>query len=630
MRDQKKSHIDKGFAALTLGCVGTVYGDIGTSPLYAFRESIAAASGHGGAIMPEMVMGVTSLIIWALFLIVTLKYVCLLMSADNNGEGGILSLMALIQGSIKKQKSNTISFAIVMGIAGAALFYGDSIITPAISVLSAVEGLKLLSTSLTKIVIPLSIVIMVLLFWVQRRGTSKISAFFGPIMVVWFLALGWGGLLHISDNYDILKAFNPIYGASFVLENGWAGLVALGAVFLAVTGAEALYADLGHFGKKPIRMAWVVLVMPALILNYLGQGAMVLAKPEMAENSFYLLYPEWATIPMIILATIATVIASQAVITGAFSLTHQAVQLGLLPRMKVDHTSRKQMGQIYMPQVNWLLFVGVVALLIIFKNSSALASAYGIAVTGTMVITATLFFLVLKRVWKMNAIVAFTIVLPLLLIDLTFLSANLLKFMDGGYMPVFVALILILMMNIWVKCSRILMQEAKKMNCVKELKRLLESGAPKKVSGSAVYFSSSASNAPAALLHNLKHNKVLHKNNFLLTLHFDSKPVVSEAKKLKVWQVSKDFTRISATFGYMEKTDVPKIIRMMKKRGYDIEIDDTSFFISRRHLVASAKVGAPIWQDKIFIAMASNASDAAEYFNIPKDRVVELGTQVFI
>lgn len=614
--------------ALALGSVGTVYGDIGTSPLYAFRESVNAAA-RGGVVQPNMVIGVLSLILWALILIVTIKYVLLLLRADNNGEGGILSLMSLLQGSLKKKKVKLGRLVVYISIVGASLFYGDAIITPAISVLSATEGLKLVTEYSEPYIIPLAVLIIMVLFWVQRKGTAKISVLFGPIMVIWFFAMAVGGIMHIQDHPLVFSAFNPMHAIEFLSVEGVAGLIALGAVFLAVTGAEALYADLGHFGKKPIRMAWLGFVMPALMLNYLGQGALVLKNPAAAANSFYLLYPEWATLPMIILATIATVIASQAVITGAYSLTHQAVQLSLLPRMKVLYTSRNQMGQIYMPQVNWLLFVGIIFIIGLFRDSSSLASAYGIAVTGTMVTTAILAFLVMRCVWKWKLVYAIATTLPLLVIDLVFLGANMLKFFEGGYIPAFLSVILIVMMMIWVKCSKALHSEFRRKNNIKALIDILEKEQPKMVSGNAVYFSSSANITPAALLHNLKHNKVLHEHNYLLTLYFDNRPYLSDSERVKVKKVGNDFTRVFIRYGYMETTDIPKALKLLKKKNIRIDIEDTSFFISRRHMVASNK-GTPIWLDKIFIAMASNATDAAEYFKIPKDRVVELGVLVQI
>jgi KUP system potassium uptake protein len=615
--------------ALAIGSVGTVYGDIGTSPLYAFRESIHAATKHS-PLVPEMVLGVLSLILWSLFIIVTLKYVVLLLRADNNGEGGTLSLMALVHGVIRKSRPGLAALVTTLGIIGASLFFGDAIITPAISVLSAVEGLKLIEPQLSHLVIPIAITIIIALFIFQKSGTAKISRFFGPIMIVWFGAMAIGGLLHINDHPGVWRAFNPYHAIYFLTHHGMASIIALGAVFLCVTGAEALYTDLGHFGKKPIRLAWLSFIMPCLILNYLGQGALVLKQPEMAANSFYLLYPSWATLPMVILATLATVIASQAVITGAFSVAHQAVQLSLLPRMKVKYTSRDTIGQIYMSQVNWLLLVFIILFIVVFQSSSALASAYGIAVTGTMVIDCLLAFILIRTLWKWNIFYAVAIIAPLLIIDLAFLSANLLKFLEGAYIPVIISFILCVMMQTWVKCSKILQRESITKDTIESLIKLLNENPPKRVDGTAVYFSSSTKNAPAALIHNLKHNKVLHEHNYLLTIVYSDRPYISDADRLRTRKVGKDFTRVYVTFGYMEQTNIMKALKLLKKKGMEIDVESTSFFISRRHLVPSSRTGAPLWQDHIFIAMASNASDAAEYFKIPKDRVVELGTQVHI
>ena len=617
----------KSLLALTVGSIGMVYGDIGTSPLYAFSESIKAAS-DGGAISQPMVIGVLSLILWALFVIVTLKYVTLLLRADNNGEGGILSLMALANNSTKNAKAGVIITG--LGIVGAALFYGDSIITPAISVLSAVEGLKTVTHTFDHVVIPIAITIIILLFMVQRKGTDKVSKFFGPVMMVWFLAMALGGIRHIHDNPTVLQAFNPYHAIYFVTNHGVAGLIALGAVFLAVTGAEALYADLGHFGKKPVRLAWASFVMPSLVLNYLGQAALILKQPEAASNSFFLLYPEWAAVPMIILATLATVIASQAVITGAYSLTHQAVQLGILPRMTVVYTSEDNIGQIYLPQVNWLLMVFIILVMLLFRSSSALASAYGIAVTGTMVITAILTFIVMRNVWKWKLAYCLSIITPLLIIDLTFLTANMAKFVDGGYMPVLFSSILIVMMRVWIKGCKLLYNQSGRSDNINELVKLLDTNPPKRVPGTAIFFSSNSTNAPAALLHNLKHNKVLHEQNILITINFANQPALKDSKRMQIKKVGQDFVRVNITFGYMEPTNILKAIKLLKKAGYKIDTENTSFFISRRHIVATAKLGMPYWQDRLFIAMASNASDASEYFQIPRDRVVELGVQVYI
>src|SRR5215204_4052251 len=449
--EAKDNHARAGFWTLTLGSVGVVYGDIGTSPLYALKESLTAAAA-GGALTREMVLGVMSLMLWALIVVVTLKYVFLIMRADNNGEGGTLTLMALLQ----RVMGRNVFTVTVLGMAGAALFYGDAIITPAISVLSAVEGLKLVTPAFDPYVVPLSLAILIGLFAVQRFGTASVATFFGPITAFWFAVMGIGGLMHILDDPGIIGAINPLHGLSFLINHGTAGLFALGAVFLSVTGAEALYADLGHFGRSPIRTAWLGFVLPALALNYLGQGAMLLAHPEHLENPFFLLYPSWALLPMVVLATVATIIASQAVITGAFSVTQQAMQLGLLQRFRVFRTSETEKGQIYLPGVNWLLLFAVVLLVVMFKTSSALAAAYGIAVTGDMVITATVLFIVAWRVWGWSPVVAALVVAPFLIIDLIFLGANALKFFQGGWFPVMVAAGLVILMWTWRKGTQLL------------------------------------------------------------------------------------------------------------------------------------------------------------------------------
>ncbi|NBX04071.1 MAG: potassium transporter Kup [Alphaproteobacteria bacterium] len=613
--------------ALALGSVGVVYGDIGTSPLYAFRESLHAATGGLGHPTADMTLGVLSLILWALVVIVTLKYVILLLRADNHGEGGILSLMALSQGFMGRGHVGLLT----LGIAGAALFYGDAIITPAISVLSAVEGLSLVTHTLTPYIIPIAISIIVLLFFAQSKGTHKVAKFFGPIMTLWFVALGWGGLLHAGDNADVWKAISPLYAYNFMMHHGMAGFVALGAVFLSVTGAEALYADLGHFGKKPIRLAWFALVMPCLMLNYFGQAALVLSNPAAAEKVFFLLYPDWALLPMVLLSTVATVIASQAVITGAFSLTHQAVQLGLLPRVHVKHTSEDQQGQIYIPKVNWPLLIGVLLLIFIFHTSSNLAAAYGIAVTGTMVITAILTFQVMRHLWKWPTLLAGAVMLPLLLIELIFLTANMTKFFDGGFLPLIIALALIVMMRTWVRGSHTLHEQARDPHdTIAELINELNHYPPTRVSGTAVYLSSNADYAPTALLHNLKHNQVLHDHNILLTLRFLNAPYAPDETRVEMHEINHDLTRVTAYFGYMESPNVLKVLRMLREKGLKLDMMNTTFFISRRNVVTSPAYGMPLWQDRIFIAMTRFASDAANYFHLPQSRVFELGVQVTV
>ena len=623
-----KKNSKAGLLALSVGSIGMVYGDIGTSPLYAFSQSLIAANDVGNA-HPNTVVGICSLMIYSLTIVVLLKYVLLLLRADNNGEGGILSLMALAQTAFERGTRKR-DILMVLGIIGASLFYGDSLITPAISVLSAVEGLKIVAPSLAEYILPIAITIILLLFYVQKNGTEKVGKFFGPIMILWFFALAAGGILHIKDSPQIWQSFNPLYGLDFIMHHGWASVIVLGAVVLTITGAEALYADMGHFGRKPIQYAWYFLVMPALILNYLGQGALVLSNPAAASNPFFLLYPDWATLPMVILATMATVIASQAVITGAFSLTHQAVQLSLLPRMKVAFTSRHQVGQIFMPQVNVILAIAVVFVMIMFRESSNLASAYGIAVTGTMVISTLITIVVMRHIWKLKTTTILLVAIPFVLIDLTFFGANLIKFFDGGYMPVMVSALLIAVMFTWVRGYRQLRVEENGYQTINELLTSLSLNPPKVVDGTAIYFSSSIHNVPAALLHNFKHNKVLHERNILLTMRFRNKPYIKEADRIDVKPLSESFVRVFIDFGYMEPTNVPKALKLMSKYGHKIKTSETSFFISRRNVVSDPNFGMPAWQDRLFIMLSHNASDAAAYFHIPHDRVVELGMQVRI
>jgi KUP system potassium uptake protein len=621
---QSQKNLQPNLAKLTLGAVGVVYGDIGTSPLYAFRESVAAA---GTNIAPEAVLGVLSLILWTLFLIVTLKYVVLLLRADNHGEGGILSLMSLVRNVVGGKKS----WIFWMGVAGVAFFYGDAIITPAISVLSAVEGLKLITPVFEPYVLTIAIAILVALFCVQSLGTEKVARFCGPLMLLWFAALAWGGILHIKDSPLVWQAFNPRYAIYFLTHHGMASFIAMGAVFLSVTGAEALYADLGHFGKKPIRIAWLGIAMPALILNYLGQAAFVLSHPESAHDSFFLLYPDWALIPMVILATLATVIASQAVITGAYSLTHQAVQLGLLPRLRVRYTSANQKGQIYMPHVNWLLLIGVIVLIDLFRSSSALAAAYGIAVTGTMVMTAFLAAVVFHKLWRWPLVVTILVVAPLLLLDITFLLANLLKFFHGGFMPVIFSAALMTIIYVWVKGSESLNHYAQTHSfTMKQLAAQLEAHPPARIEGTAVFLSSNPDYAPSALVHNLMHNKVLHQRNILITINYTNEPIVSESKRVQIVERNQDFVRVFFCFGYMESPNVLNAIRLLGFEGVEIDLHHTTFFISRRNILPSKSFGMPLWQDRLFIMLANNASDAAVYFNIPRARVVEIGVQMTV
>jgi KUP system potassium uptake protein len=615
------------FWALALGSLGVVYGDIGTSPLYAFRESILATTGPNGTPTEPIVLGILSLIIWVLIIVVTLKYVVILLSADNNGEGGTLALMALANRALGGRNG----LVILLGIVSGALFYGDAIITPALSVLSAVEGMKLVTPAFDPYVVPLTVLILVALFAVQSRGTAKVAAFFGPITLFWFIAIAVPGVLQIVSNPSILKAFNPLYGFGFLLTHGAVGFVTLGAVFLAVTGAEALYADLGHFGKSPIRAAWLGVALPSLALNYLGQGALVLSNHSTLENPFFLLYPEWALVPMVVLATAATVIASQAVITGAYSLTQQAIQLGLLPRFEIRHTSEALFGQIYMPRVNTLLLAGVLLLVALFRSSSALASAYGISVTGTMVVTALMAFVVIWRVWKWSPIAAGALILPFLLLDLTFLSANLLKVVEGGWMPLLLGGLIMTVMYTWRRGSRILFEKTRRLETpLASLVASLEKRPPHRVPGTAIFLTSDPESAPTALLHSLKHYKVLHEKNIIVTVHIEQTPRVAPEDRIQIEKLSETFSRIVLRFGFMETPNLPRALTLARKFGWQLDIMSTSFFLSRRLLKLAVGSEMPRWQERLYIGLAKSANDATDYFHIPTGRVVEVGTQVTI
>ncbi|MGQ0681364.1 potassium transporter Kup [Bradyrhizobium sp.] len=620
-----ETHPPASFAALTLGAIGVVYGDIGTSPLYALRESVVAAVGANNPASEQVVLGILSLIIWALILVVTVKYIVILLRADNNGEGGTLALMALANRAVGGS-----AVLLLLGIISGALFYGDAIITPALSVLSAIEGLKLATPALEPYVVPLTALILVALFAAQSRGTAKVAAFFGPITLIWFIALVAAGIPHIVQNPRVLLAFNPLHGMSFLLTHGVVGFITLGAVFLVVTGAEALYADLGHFGKRPIRAAWLCVALPALTINYLGQGALVLADPKAIENPFFLLYPEWALLPMIALATAATVIASQAVITGAYSITQQAIQLGLFPRLEIRHTS-ELIGQIYMPKVNTLLLIGVLLLVGLFRSSSALASAYGIAVTGTMVVTAMMAFVVIWKVWRWSMVAAAVIIAPLLALDLTFLSANLLKVFEGGWVPLALGSVVMLLMYTWRRGSRLLFEKSRKLEFpLADLVAMLEKRPPQRVPGTAVFLTSDPQSAPTALMHSLKHYKVLHEKNVILTIETVPTPRIDDSERVRLEEISATFSKVTLRFGFMESPNVPKALAIARKLGWQFDIMSTSFFLSRRALKPAAHSGMPRWQDHLFIGLSRSANDATDYFQIPTGRVVEVGTQVTI
>ncbi|MBW8811951.1 MAG: potassium transporter Kup [Caulobacterales bacterium] len=625
------------FWVLTLGSIGVVFGDIGTSPLYALREALAHARGGAG---PMAVMGVVSLVFWALILVVTVKYVIFVMRADNKGEGGTLALMALAQRALGAAPSAARSFVsrsrfvFVLGICGAALFYGDGLITPAISVLSAAEGLKdapQIGHLFEPFVLPIAAVILVALFMVQSRGTASVGRYFGPITLVWFAVLAGLGLIYIVQAPQILLGLSPYYAVHLLASNGLLGFAILGSVFLVVTGAEALYADMGHFGKAPIRAAWLFVAFPCLMLNYLGQGALVLLKPETQANPFYLMIPQAVYWPVLLLTIAATVIASQAVITGAYSVTQQAVQLGLLPRIDIRRTSETVAGQIYVPQVNTFLLVGVLMLLVVFKTSSNLASAYGIAVTGTMVITMLLAYVVARRRWGWRRSTALLFDIPLITIDLTFLAANALKIPEGGWFPLAFGGGVMLVMWTWTRGAAILTEKARRDSVpLTDLADILKTRPISRASGTAVFLTSDPDTAPVALMHNLKHNKVLHDQNVILTVRTAETPRVPDEDRVRIEPVNDRFRKVALTYGFMESPNLPKALSLCRKQGLKFDIMATSFFLGKRSVVASSQSGMPLWQDKLFIFLMKNAANPTDFYKIPPGRVVEMGTQVTV
>ena len=611
---------------LMLGALGVVYGDIGTSPIYAMREALVAASGSEVA-KREDILGVLSLIIWALTIIVTIKYITYVLRADNRGEGGTLSLMALVQSSFSKRSTAIL----VVGILGASLFYGDAVITPAISVLSAVEGMKVVTPTFEPYVVPLTLLILAILFGVQRYGTGSVATVFGPITALWFISIGASGIIHIADDPRILAAVNPIYIVYFLQHSPDVAFITIGAIFLAVTGAEALYADLGHFGRKPIVLAWLWIVFPCLLLNYVGQGAFVLARGGEVGHPFFEMNQGWTLLPMVVLATAATVIASQAVISGAYSLTRQAVQLNMLPRFEIQHTSETQSGQVYMPRVNMLLALVVMLLVVGFAESSNLASAYGISVTGNMLMTTVLLFFVMTRIWKWRLGAAIALTALFGIIDVGFFASNIVKVFDGGWASLAVAGAVVTVMWTWVRGSRYLFDKTRRNEIPLDfLADNLAKKPPILVPGTAVFLTSDPLSAPTALMHSLKHYKVLHEQNVVLSVVTAQQPTVPESDRATLEPINDLFMRVTLTFGYMEQPNIPKAMAICRKQGWKFDIMTTSFFLSRRSLKPSANSGMPLWQDKLFIGLARTASDATEYFQIPTGRVVEIGTQVAI
>jgi len=622
----QEGHRQQSLSVLMIGALGVVYGDIGTSPIYAFREALHASAG-GGTVSRLDVLGVLSLIVWALTVIVTVKYVVFVLRADNRGEGGTLSLMALARSAYPRAAG----VILTVGICGAALFFGDAIITPAISVLSAVEGLEVVTPAFDPYVVPITLIILAVLFAVQRFGTGSVATVFGPVTLVWFIAIGLAGVSHIADDPTVFFAVNPYYAAAYLFAQPNVAFVTIGAVFLAVTGAEALYVDLGHFGRKPIVTAWLAVVFPCLLLNYFGQGAFVLAHGGTPHNPFFQMLPQWSLVPMVVLATAATVIASQAVISGAYSLTRQAVQLSILPRFEIQHTSEMQSGQIYMPRVNFLIALGVMLLVVGFGESSKLASAYGISVTGEMLVTTTLLFVVMRWRWKWTLLASLALVFLFGIVDTGFFLANAVKVAEGGWVSITVAAMMGLVMLTWVRGTRLLFEKTRKNEIPLEfLTEQLKKKPPQLVPGTAVFLTSDPNSAPTALMHSLKHYKVLHEQNVILSVVTAQEPTVPDSERVKMEPINDLFMRVTMTFGYMEQPNIPKAMAICRKQGWKFDIMTTSFFLSRRSLKASPNSGMPLWQDRLFIGLARTAADATEYFQIPTGRVVEVGTQVTV
>jgi KUP system potassium uptake protein len=625
-------HGQHNMATLAVGAIGVVFGDIGTSPLYAFRETFAGH--HQLEATPDNILGVLSLIFWSMMIVVTLKYVTIIMRADNKGEGGSLALLALISRS-GASKARWTSGLVLLGVFATALFYGDSMITPAMSVLTAVEGLSVVSHGMGAFVIPIAVGILVGLFAIQSRGVGKVGMMFGPVMLVYFVVLAVLGVVNIASAPQVFAALNPWYAVRFFVEDGVRAFLAMGSVVLAVTGAEALYADMGHFGRRPIGLSWLVFVLPALMLNYLGQGAMFLAAaphdlPRLLHNPFFLLAPENLQLPLVILATMATVIASQAVISGAFSVTQQAIQLGFMPRLRIEHTSASSAGQIYIPAVNWALMVMVILLVLFFRTSSNLAAAYGIAVSGAMSIDSVLIAFVLFSLWKWNKPGGALLLAVFMLVDFAYLAANLTKVPDGGWFPLVVGFIIFTMLTTWAKGRALMLERMQEASMPIEVFVRSAANSATRVPGTAVFMTSSANGVPHALLHNLKHNKVLHERVILLTVKIEDVPYLSHTKRQALDNLGAGFYRLILRYGFMEDPDVPAALTNVDQCGAQFRMMDTSFFLARQTLIASARPGMAIWREKLFAWMLRNAESAMEFFRLPHNRVVELGSQVEI
>ena len=613
-------------APLTLAALGVVYGDIGTSPLYAIRECFHGK--YGIAVTPENVLGVLSLMFWTLVMIVSLKYLTFVLRADNHGEGGVIALTALLK-PINSKKIRRRFGLVAFGLFGACLLYGDGMITPAISVLSAVEGLRIITPVFKPYVIPMTIVILGGLFFLQRRGTVKVGNLFGPVILVWFLILAALGITKITLNPKILVAVFPWHGIRFLIHNKLDGFIVLGAVFLVATGAEALYADIGHFGKTPIRLAWFGLVFPALVLNYFGQGAVLLAKPEMSHHPFYALVPGWAIVPLVILATLATIIASQAVITGAFSLTQQAIKLGYLPRLRVTHTSATHIGQIYIAPVNWLLMICAIALVAGFQSSSKIAAAYGVAVTATMLITTTLFFVVMRKKWGWNAMLAIPLICAFFLVDISFFGANISKIFHGAWFPLVIGTIIFVVMLTWQDGTEILRNKMGSLTPrLENIQEMLENDPPQRIKGSAVFLARSHDIVPAALMHNLRHNKILQSNVVFLNIRTEEIPRVPNFEKIEIKKLGGGVYQIIAHYGFMEKPNIDTIFELSRDKGVDLEAKEASFFLGREKLGISDRPQMSRWRSNLFIFLSKNSMDASSFFGIPSNQVIEVGVQL--
>ncbi|MEO6192251.1 MAG: potassium transporter Kup [Thermoanaerobaculia bacterium] len=617
--------------ALSLGALGVVYGDIGTSPLYALRECFHGE--HGIAPSHGNVLGVLSLVFWALIITISIKYLVFVMRADNRGEGGILALLALIPKQLRRGGPGGHWVLVALGLFGAALLYGDGMITPAISVLSAVEGLSVATPFFNPYVVPITLAVLFLLFLIQRRGTAGLGVLFGPVMILWFLVLAVLGVLWTLRYPAVLGAVNPWHAVRFFLENRWRGFLVLGSVFLVVTGGEALYADMGHFGRRPIQLTWFTVVLPCLLLNYFGQGALLLTHPDSAKNPFFemsaRLGPAWILYPMVVLSTFATIIASQAVISGAFSLTRQGVQLGYIPRIAIVHTSRQEIGQIYIPSVNWLLMLATFGLVLGFRESTHLAAAYGVAVTATMVITTLLAHVVEREVWGWKRAVVVPLTVFFLLIDGSFFGANIIKVKDGGWFPLLVGIVVYTLMATWNRGRQILVERlAQESLPLETFVEGLRPDSPIRVPGTAIFLSRDSTGVPTALLHNLKHNKILHSRVLVLTMITEEVPVVPPDERLEVRPLGKEFYRLITRYGFMQNPGVPEVLELLREKGIELDEMSITFFISRENLIASKEPGMAIWREKLFALMVRNAQRPTDFFRIPADRVVELGMQV--